>query len=294
MLSFFRAIVIGLFQGVTELFPVSSLGHSVLIPALVGWDDLVKAQAQSESFYLAFLVALHVGYRAGAARLLPQRLDQDHRGSARAALASVASRRPTRGSACCSSSPRSRPASSAWRSSIRCGPCSPNPTAAAIFLTINGVILLLGEVLRRRGRGRRRLPRRRILGRAQDRVAQLRRGPLHRHHPGRLALRGDQPVGHHHGRRVDARSRSRGRGPLRLLDGDADHPRRRRLQDPRASWDISVTASAARRWPVRWSPRSPRTCRRSSSCGSSRRQSLTPFGIYCLASGGFCIVRFAF
>jgi len=45
MLSYFRAIVIGLFQGVTELFPVSSLGHSVLIAALLGWTDLVKAQS---------------------------------------------------------------------------------------------------------------------------------------------------------------------------------------------------------------------------------------------------------
>ena len=60
-LSYFRAIVIGLFQGVTELFPVSSLGHSVLIAALLGWTDLVKAQSKSESFFLAFLVALHVG-----------------------------------------------------------------------------------------------------------------------------------------------------------------------------------------------------------------------------------------
>src|SRR3954453_2235944 len=60
MLTYFRAIVIGLLQGVTELFPVSSLGHSVLIPALLGWDDLVKAQS-TESSYLAFLVALHVG-----------------------------------------------------------------------------------------------------------------------------------------------------------------------------------------------------------------------------------------
>ena len=59
-LSYFRAIVIGLFQGVTELFPVSSLGHSVLIAALLGWTDLVKAQSK-ESFFLAFLVALHVG-----------------------------------------------------------------------------------------------------------------------------------------------------------------------------------------------------------------------------------------
>ena len=60
MLTYFQAIVIGLLQGVTELFPVSSLGHSVLFPKLFGWDKLVTAQSQSESFYLAFLVALHV------------------------------------------------------------------------------------------------------------------------------------------------------------------------------------------------------------------------------------------
>ena len=78
MISYFQAIVIGLLQGVTELFPVSSLGHSVLIPALLGWDDLVKAQSK-ESFYLAFLVALHVGtalallvyFRADWLRLIP-------------------------------------------------------------------------------------------------------------------------------------------------------------------------------------------------------------------------------
>ena len=32
MISYFQAIVIGLLQGVTELFPISSLGHSVLLP----------------------------------------------------------------------------------------------------------------------------------------------------------------------------------------------------------------------------------------------------------------------
>src|SRR3954447_15386016 len=61
MLSWPQTIVIALLQGVTELFPISSLGHSVLIPALFGWDDLVTAQSADESFYLAFLVALHVG-----------------------------------------------------------------------------------------------------------------------------------------------------------------------------------------------------------------------------------------
>src|SRR3954453_12410280 len=61
MLSWPQTIVIALLQGVTELFPISSLGHSVIIPAWLGWDSLVSAQSQDESFYLAFLVALHVG-----------------------------------------------------------------------------------------------------------------------------------------------------------------------------------------------------------------------------------------
>src|SRR5438445_1035920 len=60
MISYFQAIVIGLLQGVTELFPISSLGHSVLVPSLLGWHTLAKAQSADESFYLAFLVALHV------------------------------------------------------------------------------------------------------------------------------------------------------------------------------------------------------------------------------------------
>src|SRR2546427_11522897 len=59
-MSYLQAIVIGLLQGVTELFPISSLGHSVLVPAWLGWDTLVKAQSADESFYLAFVVALHV------------------------------------------------------------------------------------------------------------------------------------------------------------------------------------------------------------------------------------------
>jgi undecaprenyl-diphosphatase len=63
--SYLQAVVIALVQGVTELFPVSSLGHSVLLPAWIGgsWQTLVtqSAQATSEtSFYLAYIVALHV------------------------------------------------------------------------------------------------------------------------------------------------------------------------------------------------------------------------------------------
>jgi undecaprenyl-diphosphatase len=60
-LTYPEAIVIGLLQGVTELFPVSSLGHSVLLPAVIGgrWaQDLDMSADQSP--YLAFLVAVHV------------------------------------------------------------------------------------------------------------------------------------------------------------------------------------------------------------------------------------------
>jgi undecaprenyl-diphosphatase len=60
-LTYPEAIFIGLLQGVTELFPVSSLGHSVLIPAIIGgrWArDLSMTADQSP--YLAFVVAVHV------------------------------------------------------------------------------------------------------------------------------------------------------------------------------------------------------------------------------------------
>jgi len=60
-LTFAEAIVVGAVQGITELFPVSSLGHNVLIPALVGgsWArDLNVSKAESP--YLAFIVGLHV------------------------------------------------------------------------------------------------------------------------------------------------------------------------------------------------------------------------------------------
>ena len=67
-LNYAEALIVGAFQGVTELFPVSSLGHSVLVPALVGgrWaEDLTVSTPESP--YLAFIVGLHV---ATAAALL--------------------------------------------------------------------------------------------------------------------------------------------------------------------------------------------------------------------------------
>jgi undecaprenyl-diphosphatase len=60
-LTYGEAGIVGLIQGVTELFPISSLGHSVLIPALVGgqWAKDLNVSAKG-SPYLAFIVGLHV------------------------------------------------------------------------------------------------------------------------------------------------------------------------------------------------------------------------------------------
>ena len=64
-LSYFQAVVLGVLQGVTELFPISSLGHTVLFPTLFGWNHVVDIQSQSESPWLAFVVMLHVGSALG-------------------------------------------------------------------------------------------------------------------------------------------------------------------------------------------------------------------------------------
>jgi undecaprenyl-diphosphatase len=50
----FQAIIIGLIQGLSELFPISSLGHSVIIPQVLGWHIHQNAQ-----YFLTFLVATH-------------------------------------------------------------------------------------------------------------------------------------------------------------------------------------------------------------------------------------------
>jgi undecaprenyl-diphosphatase len=54
-ISYFQGAVLGLLQGVTELFPISSLGHSVILPALFGWNI-----HQDAPYFLTFLVATHL------------------------------------------------------------------------------------------------------------------------------------------------------------------------------------------------------------------------------------------
>jgi undecaprenyl-diphosphatase len=148
-LSFFQAVIIGLVQGVTELFPISSLGHSVLIPSLFGWHDLVRAQSQPESFYLAFIVGLHCA--SALALLLFYRKDW--------VRIIGAFFRTLRNRKVETSEERL-----AWLIVVATIPVGvlglllehplrvlfSKPLAAAIFLTINGLILLAGERVRQR------------------------------------------------------------------------------------------------------------------------------------------------
>jgi len=55
VIGYGQAIILGLLQGFSELFPISSLGHSVILPGLLGWDI-----HQNDDFFITFLVATHL------------------------------------------------------------------------------------------------------------------------------------------------------------------------------------------------------------------------------------------
>jgi len=149
-LSYVEAVVVGAFQGVTELFPVSSLGHAVLVPALVGgrWAQDLNVSAP-ESPYLAFIVGLHV---ATAAALLVF-FWRDWVAIVGGLITSVRYRRV--------STTAERQAWLIVLATIPVGIAGlalehlfrttlGRPIPAAAFLAVNGVVLYAGERLRRR------------------------------------------------------------------------------------------------------------------------------------------------
>jgi undecaprenyl-diphosphatase len=152
-LSYFQAIVLGVLQGVTELFPISSLGHTVLFPTLFGWNELVKAQSQSESFWLAFVVMLHVGSAVGLLIYYWSTWVE----IVKAFFATLAKRR--------AETPNERLAWLIVIASIPAGlialalehqlrTLTAKPEVAAIFLMVNGLILFAAERYRRRAQVR--------------------------------------------------------------------------------------------------------------------------------------------
>lgn len=150
-MNFFQAVVIGLIQGIFELFPLSSLGHTVLIPSWIGgtWATLVRQESSPESPYLAFIVGLHL---ANAVALLVFYLREWGRliGGFFRSLARWRIETDTE--------------RLAWLIVIATVPVGilgvllehkfrvlfAKPEAAAIFLTANGLILFGGELYRRR------------------------------------------------------------------------------------------------------------------------------------------------
>jgi len=146
MPTLFQAIILGLTQGVTELFPISSLGHSVLIPGLLGWN----INQNSETF-LEFLVATHLA----TAIVLFVIYFKDWVRIVKGIFRSLAAREI---------SDTDADAKLGWLLVVSTIPAGIiglllkdqitgrllSPFSAALFLSLNGVLLLLAEWLRKR------------------------------------------------------------------------------------------------------------------------------------------------
>jgi undecaprenyl-diphosphatase len=146
-----QALFLGLLQGATELFPVSSLGHAVIVPTLLSWS-----YRQSDPTFLPFLVLLHLG-TAGALLILYWRQW----------LAIVAGffRAAARGRL---DGPDERLAMLLIAGTIPAGAIGvalqrqiqalfAAPRIAAVFLVVNAAVLFGGELMRRRQERRRHL-----------------------------------------------------------------------------------------------------------------------------------------
>jgi undecaprenyl-diphosphatase len=150
MPTFFQAIILGLTQGITELFPISSLGHSVLLPGLLGWNI-----SQNSETFLEFLVATHLA----TAIVLFVIYFKDWVRIVKGLFRSLAAREISNADA---------DAKLGWLLVVSTIPAGIvglllkdqitgsllSPQSAAFFLMLNGLLLLLAEWLRTRaGRG---------------------------------------------------------------------------------------------------------------------------------------------
>jgi undecaprenyl-diphosphatase len=147
-----QAIALALLQGVSELFPVSSLGHIILVPSLLQWRDIHRANPT----FLAFVVVLHLG--TALALVVFYRREWW-------AIVVALVRSVVRGSLSAD-----RDEAVGWRLVVGTIPVGivgivgqetvrrlfGDAFAAATFLAINGIVMFLGEYLRRRQYGRER------------------------------------------------------------------------------------------------------------------------------------------
>src|SRR5579862_6125112 len=146
LISYPRAIILGLLQGVSELFPVSSLGHTVILPSLLGWNI-----HQNDDYFLTFLVATHfatalvllgffwadwVRIVKGIGRSLRDREISEEDSDAKLGWLLVIGTIPA------------GVIGLALQDTLRKG--FAKPTEASIFLALNGLMLFGAEALRRR------------------------------------------------------------------------------------------------------------------------------------------------
>jgi undecaprenyl-diphosphatase len=145
-ISYFQGAVLGALQGIAEPFPISSLGHGVMLPRLLGWNI-----HQNDDYFLAFLVATHV---ATATVLLLLFLD-DWKRIVRGLGRSLREREIK---------PEDTDARLGWLLVVGTIPAGAiglllehslrslfaSPASAAAFLVVNGILLLTFERLRRR------------------------------------------------------------------------------------------------------------------------------------------------
>lgn len=146
-MTFIQALTLALLQGVSELFPVSSLGHTILVPALLRWTNIDR----SAPSFLAFVVVLHLG----TALALVAFYRREWYAIVRALVTSIVRGR-------LSDDPQERVG---WRLVVGTIPVGllgiafehpvralfGSPAPAAAFLAANGGVMFLGEYLRRRG-----------------------------------------------------------------------------------------------------------------------------------------------
>jgi len=144
-ITWLQTLILALIQGVTELFPISSTGHTVIIPGLLGWTTLVQSPQ-----FLPVIVAFHLGTSIA----LVLYFWRDWRRVLHTLLQSVQQGQVKQGDASWVS----------WLVIIGCIPAGllgvaleeplkhlfAAPLIAALFLLVNGVFLLLGERFRRR------------------------------------------------------------------------------------------------------------------------------------------------
>ena len=150
-MTFVQALFMGLLQGATELFPVSSLGHAVLLPSLLHWSF-----KQSDPSFVPFLVLLHLGTATALLIIYRQQWVAIVRGFFTAALrGSISSDSERLAMLLMTGTLPAAVLGVFLEKSIKS--LFASPIEAAVFLVVNGFLMLGAELLRRRAERRAQL-----------------------------------------------------------------------------------------------------------------------------------------